>query len=161
MKHSPRADLSAADFAHQLKLHHFADMRGEYLDLGGPYGQPRGGRIAPVMAGRRVHRKATLAALLKSRAERVAVAEAETARKAEQERIAGLIAPVAVPPPRADLADELAIATLADDLVNLAARGDSPTLPDLLRIGWRRDQVFQHIDTARNVAYARQGGNAA
>ncbi len=156
----PRKDLSAADFNAQLAANSFAEIRrGQFVDLRDPR-KPRQLTDA-VTRGYRMSRKDTLAALLKARAERLATAAAAAAAQLERERVAAAIAPVALPPARAELAEEAAIATMADDFVVLASRNEGVTLPDLLRLGWRKDQIFELVDTARNVAYARQGGNAA
>src|SRR5690348_10472126 len=97
-----RKDLSAQEFNQQLALHAFAEVRrGLFVDLRDP-ARPRP-LIDAITAGRRISRSATLAALLEARAVRLTAAQAAAARQAERERVAAAIAPVALPPPRAEL----------------------------------------------------------
>lgn len=158
----PTTDLSASDFAAQLKLHGFAHLpqAGGFIDLQAraPSARPA---LAAVMAGRRLNRKATLAALFKARAARLQAAERAAKATAARERRAAKLAPVALPRPRATLSGAAAIAALADDFLVITTRDGAVTLPDLLRLGWPKATVIELVDSARALAYARQGGNAA
>ncbi|QDP20696.1 phospholipase [Bradyrhizobium cosmicum] len=151
-------DLTATAFDQQLKLHGFFHIRaeGRFADVRAK-GCPR---TEPVMRGKRIDRQATLAALLAARNARAEAAAATEAVQIERERVASLIAPVAMPPARASLDGAEAIAQLADDFIVLTTRSDGAALPDLLRMGWRKSQVFEHTDAARNLAYSRQNGAA-
>lgn len=155
----PRSnDLSAADFALQLRLHGFMQLRAE-----GRFADVRAKscpRTEPVMRGKRLDRQATLDALLKDRKARQDAAAAAEAAQIERERIAALIAPPALPAARASLKGAAAIAQLADDFIVLTTRSDGAALPDLMRMGWRKSQIFEHTDAARSLAYSRQNGAA-
>lgn len=149
-------DLSAADFALQLRLHGFMQLRaeGRFADVRAK-GCPR---TEPVMRGKRLNRQATLDALLTDRKARQDAAAAAEAVQIERERIAALIAPAALPAARASLEGAAAIAQLADDFIVLTTRSDGAALPDLMRMGWRKSQIFEHTDAARSLAYSRQNG---
>ena len=153
------ADLSAADFALQLKLHGFLHLRaeGRFADVRAK-GCPR---TEPVMRGKRLNRQATLHSLLKARKARQDAAAAQEAAQAERERVAGLIAPLAIPGARAGLEGPAAIAQLADDFITITTRNEGAALPDLMRMGWRKSQIFEHADAARTLAYSRQNGAPA
>ncbi|MEY9110426.1 hypothetical protein ABH999_006622 [Bradyrhizobium yuanmingense] len=156
----PRStDLSSADFALQLKLHSFLHLRAEnrFVDVRAK-GCPR---TAPVMRGKRIDRQGTLDALLAARKTRQDDAAAKEAAQAERERVAGLIAPQAIPGARAGLEGPAAIAQLADDFITITTRNEGAALPDLVRMGWRKSQIFEHADAARTLAYSRQNGVAA
>lgn len=152
-------DLSAADFALQLKLHGFLHLRAEarFADVRAK-GCPR---TEAVMRGKRLDRQATLDALLAARKARQDAAEAAEALQIERERVAETIAPRALPAARAGLEGAAAIAQLADDFIVISTRSDGADLHDLVRMGWRKSQVFEHADAARTLAYARQNGAAA
>ncbi|TFV34640.1 phospholipase [Bradyrhizobium frederickii] len=151
-------DLSAADFALQLKLHGFLHLRaeGRFADVRAK-GCPR---TEPVMRGKRLDRQATLDALLRDRKARQDAAAAAEALQIERERTASLIAPQALPAARASLEGAAAIAQLAEDFITITTRNEGAALPDLVRMGWRKSQVFEHADAARNLAYSRQNGAA-
>lgn len=151
-------DLSAADFVLQLRLHGFMHLRaeGRFADVRAK-GCPR---TEPVMRGRRLDRQATLDALQRDRKARQDAAAAAEAVQIERERIAALIAPAALPAARAGLEGAAAIAQLADDFIVLTTRSDGAALPDLMRMGWRKSQIFEHTDAARSLAYSRQNGAA-
>lgn len=153
------ADLSAADFALQLKLHGFLHLRaeGRFADVRAK-GCPR---TEPILHGRRIDRQRTLAALLRDRKARQDAAAAAEALQIERERTAETIAPTALPAARASLEGAAAIAQLADDFITITTRNEGVALPDLLRMGWRKSQVFEHTDAARSLAYARQNGATA
>lgn len=153
------ADLSPSDFALQLKLHGFLHLRGEgrFADIRAK-GCPR---TEPVMRGRRIDRQATLDALVAARKARQDAAAAAEALQIERERTAETIAPTALPPARATLDGAAAIAQLADDFITITTRNEGAALPDLMRMGWRKSQVFEHADAARSLAYSRQNGAAA
>lgn len=112
------------------------------------------------MRGKRLNRQATLDALKADRKARQDAAKAAEALQIERERIAERIAPTALPAPRASLEGAAAIAQLADDFIIIATRSEGAALPDLLRMGWRKSQVFEHTDAARSLAYSRQNGAA-
>ncbi|WP_456622173.1 phospholipase [Bradyrhizobium sp. P5_C12] len=152
-------DLSAADFALQLKLHGFMHLRaeGRFADVRAK-GCPR---TEPVMRGRRLNRQETLDALLKDRKGRQEAAAAAEAVQIERERVAETIAPRALPAARAGLEGAAAIAQLADDFIVISTRSEGAALPDLVRMGWRKSQIFEHADAARTLAYSRQNGAAA
>lgn len=152
------ADLSAADFALQLKLHGFLHLRaeGRFADVRAK-GCPR---TDAVMRGKRLDRQGTLDALLRDRKVRQDAAAAAEALQIERERVAETIAPTALPAARASLEGAAAIAQLADDFITITTRNEGAALPDLLRMGWRKSQVFEHTDAARNLAYSRQNGAA-
>ncbi|MET4293217.1 hypothetical protein ABIB06_007749 [Bradyrhizobium sp. LB8.2] len=42
----------------------------------------------------------------------------------------------------------------------ISTRSEGAALPDLVRMGWRKSQVFEHEDAARMLAYSRQNGAA-
>lgn len=151
-------DLSASDFALQLKLHGFLHIRaeGRFADVRAK-GCPR---TETVMRGKRIDRQGTLDALMRDRKARQDAAAAAEALQIERERIAETIAPAALPAARASLEGAAAIAQLADDFITITTRNEGAALPDLLRMGWRKSQVFEHTDAARNLAYARQNGAA-
>ncbi|MFK4622535.1 hypothetical protein ABIF50_005841 [Bradyrhizobium diazoefficiens] len=151
-------DLTAAAFDQQLKLHGFFHIRaeGRFADVRAK-GCPR---TEPVMRGKRLNRQATLDALLTDRKARQDAAAAADAVQIERERIAALIAPAALPAARAGLEGAAAIAQLADDFIVLTTRSDGAALPDLMRMGWRKSQIFEHTDAARSLAYSRQNGAA-
>jgi hypothetical protein len=151
--------MSAAAFDQQLKLHGFFHIRAEnrFADV-----RARGcPRTEAVMRGSRIDRQATLDALQRDRKARQDAAAAAEAVQIERERVAGLIAPVALPAARAGLEGAEAIAQLADDFIVLTTRSDGAAFPDLMRMGWRKSQLFEHADAARNLAYSRQNGAAA
>ncbi|MCW2086694.1 UNVERIFIED_ORG: hypothetical protein M2193_008869 [Bradyrhizobium japonicum] len=152
-------DLSAAAFDQQLKLHGFFQIRAErrFADVRAK-GCPR---TEPVMRGKRLDRQATLDALLRDRKARQDAAAAAEAVQIERERIAAMIAPPALPAARASLEGAAAIAQLADDFIVLTTRSDGAALPDLMRMGWRKSQIFEHTEAARSLAYSRQNGAAA
>lgn len=152
------ADLTAAAFDTQLRLHGFFRIpaEGQFADVRAK-GCPR---IAPVMSGKRINRQATLNALLAARKARQEVAAAHEAAQAERERVARLIAPQAIPAARAGLEGPAAIAQLADDFITITTRNEGAALPDLVRMGWRKSQIFEHADAARSLAYSRQNGAA-
>ncbi|MBR1170509.1 phospholipase [Bradyrhizobium liaoningense] len=151
-------DLSAKDFDAQLKLHGFFQVRAEnrFADVR-IKGMPR---TEPVMRGRRIDRLATLEALLAARKAHHDAAAAAEAVQIERERIAETIAPTALPAARAGLAGAAAIAQLADDFITITTRNEGAALPDLMRMGWRKSQLFEHADAARTLAYSRQNGAA-
>jgi hypothetical protein len=152
-------DLTASAFDQQLKLHGFFHIRaeGRFADARAK-GCPR---TEPVLRGKRIDRKATLDALIAARKGRQdALATAEAAQ-IERERVAALIAPRALPAARAGLDGAEAIAQLADDFIVLTTRSEGAALPDLLRMGWRKSQVFEHADAARALAAERQNGLVA
>jgi len=155
--------LSAADFQAWLDQNGFKfDKRLQrFLDLR----QDRGDRISLIPAvrhrGNQVDRPATISALLAARGKRLADRAAADTLKAEQERLASTIAPRVLPPARGALAGAEAIAALADDFISINARDEGVAFPDLMRLGWRKQQIFEHADAARELAYSRQGGNAA
>ena len=156
---SKPTDLSASDFSLQLKLNGFLHLRGEgrFADVRAK-GCPR---TEPVMRGKRINRQATLDALLADRKTRQDAAAAAEALQIERERVAETIAPTALPAARASLEGAAAIAQLADDFITITTRNEGAALPDLVRMGWRKSQVFEHADAARNLAYSRQNGAAA
>lgn len=151
-------DLTAKDFDQQLKLHGFFHVRAErrFADLRAK-GCPR---TDAVMRGKRLDRQGTLDALLAARKARQDALAAAEAAQAERERVAALIAPKALPAARASLEGAAAIAQLAEDFIIITTRNEGATLPDLIRMGWRKSQLFEHGDAARNIAYARQEGVA-
>lgn len=151
-------DLSAADFALQLKLHGFLHLRaeGRFADVRAK-GCPR---TEPVMRGKRLNRQATLDALIAARKARQDAAAAAEAIQIERERVAETIAPRALPSARGSLVGADAIAQLADDFIVISTRSEGAALPDLVRMGWRKSQVFEHADAARMLAYSRQNGSA-
>ncbi|EJN15725.1 hypothetical protein PMI42_00743 [Bradyrhizobium sp. YR681] len=151
-------DLSAADFAFQLKLHGFMHLRaeGRFADVRAK-GCPR---TEPVMRGKRLNRQATLDALIRDRNARKDAAAAAEAVQIERERIAETIAPRALPAARASLEGADAIAQLADDFITITTRSEGVALPDLVRMGWRKSQVYAWLEAARTLAYARQNGAA-
>lgn len=152
-------DLTAAAFDQQLKLHGFFHIRaeGRFADARAK-GCPR---TEPVMRGKRLDRQATLDALIAARTARAEALAAAEAVQIERERVAGLIAPVALPAARGALEGAAAIAQLADDFIVIATRSEGAALPDLMRMGWRKSQVFELLDAARSLAYSRQNGAAA
>ncbi|WP_262048631.1 phospholipase [Bradyrhizobium sp. Bra78] len=152
-------DLSAAAFDQQLKLLGFFQIRaeGRFADVRAK-GCPR---TEPVMRGKRLDRQATLNALLAARKSRQDAASAAEAAQVERERIAAQIAPAALPAARAALEGPAAIAQLADDFIVISTRSEGAALPDLVRMGWRKSQIFEHADAARALAYSRQNGAAA
>ncbi|MGX0963193.1 hypothetical protein AB7M63_003642 [Bradyrhizobium japonicum] len=154
-----KTDLSAADFALQLKLHGFIQLRaeGRFADVRAK-GCPR---TEPIMRGKRINRQATLDALLGDRKARQDAAAAAEAIQIERECVAALIAPPVLPAARTTLEGAPAIAQLATDLIDITTTSEGAALVDLVRKGWRRSQVFEHIDAARTLAYARQDGAAA
>lgn len=156
---SPATDLTASEFDAQLRLHGFFRLpaEGKFADVRSK-GCPR---TAPVMRGKRINRQATLNALLAARKARQDAAAAHEAAQAERERVAGLIAPQAIPGARAGLEGPAAIAQLADDFITITTRNEGAALPDLVRMGWRKSQIFEHADAARTLAYSRQNGAAA
>ncbi|WP_225149600.1 phospholipase [Bradyrhizobium sp. BRP23] len=156
---SPPADLTASEFDAQLRLHGFFRLpaEGQFADVR-LKGCPRTG---PVMRGKRINRQATMSALLAARKARQDAAAAQEAAQAERERVAGLIAPQAIPGARAGLEGPAAIAQLADDFITITTRNEGAALPDLVRMGWRKSQIFEHADAARALAYSRQNGAAA
>lgn len=158
-RHMSSTDLSAADFALQLKLYGFLHLRTEdrFADVRAK-GCPR---TAPVMRGKRINRQGTLDALLAARKARQDAVAAQEAAQAERERMAGLIAPQAMPGARAGLEGPAAIAQLADDFITITTRNEGAALSDLMRMGWRKSQIFEHADAARTLAYSRQNGVAA
>ncbi|MDI3559598.1 phospholipase [Bradyrhizobium sp. Arg816] len=149
-------DLTAAAFDQQLKLHGFFHIRaeGRFADVR-VKGCPR---TEPVMRGRRLNRQATLEALLAARKARADAAAAAEAVQMERERTAALIAPPVMPAARTTLEGAPAIAQLATDLIDITTTSEGVALVDLVRKGWRRSQVFEHIDAARTLAYTRQDG---
>lgn len=153
------ADLSATAFDQQLKLHGFFHIRAEnrFADVRAK-GCPR---TEPVLRGRRLDRQATLDALLRDRKARQDADAAAEAIQIERERTASLIAPQALPAARATLEGAAAIAQLADDFITITTRNEGAALPDLVRMGWRKSQVFEHADAARSLAYSRQNGATA
>jgi hypothetical protein len=155
-RHTTPADLSAADFALQLKLHGFMHLRaeGRFADVRAK-GCPR---TEPVMRGKRLNRQATLDALIRDRAARKDAAAAAEAVQIERERVAETIAPRALPAARASLEGAAAIAQLADDFITITTRSEGAALPDLVRMGWRKSQVYAWLEPARTLAYARQNG---
>lgn len=152
-------DLSAADFTLQLKLQGFLHLRaeGRFADVRAK-GCPR---TEAVMRGKRIDRQATLDALMRDRKARQDAAAAAEALQIERERMAETIAPTALPPARASLQGAAAIAQLADDFITITTRNEGAALPDLMRMGWRKSQVFEHADAARSLAYSRQNGAVA
>lgn len=152
-------DLTAAAFDQQLKLHGFFYIRTEnrFADVRAK-GCPR---TDAVMRGKRVNRQATLDALLAARKVRQDAAAAAEAVQMERERTAALIAPPVLPAARTTLEGAPAIAQLATDLIDITTTSEGVALVDLVRKGWRRSQVFEHIDAARTLAYARQDGAPA
>jgi hypothetical protein len=153
------SDLSAADFALQLKLHGFLHLRaeGRFADVRAK-GCPR---TEAVMRGKRLDRQATLDALLTARKARQDAHAAAEALQIERERVAETIAPRALPAARAGLEGAAAIAQLADDFIVISTRSDGADLHDLVRMGWRKSQVFELLEAARTLAYGRQNGAAA
>lgn len=152
-------DLSAPEFRAELKRLGFLrlSLQGSFCDIRAKNCP----RTMPVMAGRRVNRRATLEALLADRRSRQAASDVAEAAQAERERIAATIAPVALTPPRDGLQGAAAIAALADDFIVLTTRSESAAFPELMRLGWRKTQLFEHADAARALAAQRQGGLAA
>lgn len=160
------ADLSAAEFKRELKTHGFLK-----LSLEGTFSDSRARgcpRTAPVMRalgngkqGRRIDRRATLAALHADRAARQAQAAATAEILERQAQLAATLAPVAMPAPRDGLEGSAAIAQLADDLVTAHTRAEGVTSADLTRMGWRRRQIDELLEPARSLAYSRQNGVAA
>lgn len=147
------ADISPKEFRDALVDNGFAYL-GRSVDKYVDIRMPRPGRLfEPVTnAKRQTLRRETLAALLAGRAE---IAEAQRLIRAVNDRrqaIAARIAPVAVPPCRADLNGAVAIAQLADDyLVRLASAG-SVDFKGLIQMGWSAAQLREHADAARAVA---------
>lgn len=157
-----RQKLSAADFDLLLKLNGFTQLRcGDVLDLRAGRASLTPDRMRPILRGRQTDRQATFDAMLRLRAARNAEQEAREAREAETQRIAEAIAPRALPPARASLEGPSAVAQLADDFLTLTTISESAGMADLLLKGWRRDQVIEHLDAARRIAYSRQEGVAA
>lgn len=160
------ADLSAAEFKRELKTHGFLklSLEGTFSDIRARGCPP----IEPVMRargngkpGKRLDRRATLAALHAARAARDALAAASAAERERQAQIAASIAPIAMPAPRDGLEGSAAIAQLADDLVVSHTRNEGVTSADLTRMGWRRRQLDELLEPARSLAYSRQNGVAA
>ncbi|MBW7966770.1 phospholipase [Bradyrhizobium sp. BR 10261] len=152
-------DLSATDFALQLKLHGFLHLRaeGRFADVRAK-GCPR---TDPILRGKRIDRQATLDALLRDRKARQDAAAAAEGLQIERERVAARIAPQALPAARAGLEGSAAIAQLADDFITITTRAEGASIPDLVRMGWRKSQIFEHADAARALAAERQNGVAA
>lgn len=155
-------DLFKADYEASLARNgfHFDKRIGRFFDLWAA-GVPKA-LIPPVRTSRgHILRRETIAALLKARADQDAKLAAAEALRAEQERVAASIAPRCLPPPRGALNGAEAVAALADDFITITTRDDGAAVNDLMRLGWRKTQIFQHADAARALAYSRQGGNAA
>lgn len=117
---------------------------------------PRRGALDAVLSGKQIDRRATLAALL---AARKAAQDEQAHADAERARVvafAATIAPTALPPCRADLTDEAAVAQLADDFVLGTTSADGITFGALIRKGWSASQLRRHADAARALADRRQ-----
>ncbi len=159
-------DLSAKEFKAALQLNHFHHDRlsNRFIDTtsGNWSERPFLHVYAGVRDARgRLKRQETLDKLLSERGDRHALMAAAEAERTEHARLAAAIAPVALPPARDALTGPAAIAALADDIIAISTRSEGAALPDLLRLGWRKSQVFEHADAARALAYSRQGGVAA
>ncbi|WFU44507.1 phospholipase [Bradyrhizobium sp. CB82] len=150
-------DTSKSDFPYQLRLHSLAYLPNinRFIDLR----HPKAGRhILPVMdeAGDRLLRDASIQSCLAARS----AYEAELAMQArcEQEKLAlaERLAPSALAPCRADLEGSAAISQLADDFIVQTTRNDGVVFADLIRMGWRGEQLKEHADAARIVAQRRQ-----
>lgn len=153
------ADLSATAFRRALRDAGFTflPLTAEFLDA-----RHRGApRVPAVRRGRAIDRRATLAALEAAREFFMARQAAVAAERERRERIAATLAPHVLAAPRGTLDGSAAIAQLADDLLVVNTRQDGVTAADLLRIGWRRAQLAEHLEPARSLAYARQNGVAA
>lgn len=152
-------DLSAREFRLELKRHGFLwlSLERQFSDI-----RARGcPRTEPVMRGARIDRRASLAALFADREARRLAAERAAAEKAEREAVAARLAPQSVPPARDTLAGADAIAQLADDFLLITTRQEGVTTADLVRLGWQRPQIVEHLEAARSLAYSRQDGVAA
>lgn len=150
-------DLSPIEFRHALLDHGFAYL-GAAVDLYVDLRFPKPGHyLASVRdSRRRILRRETLDALLADRATSETAKKAADAVRMRQEKIAATIAPVALPPIRANLADAAAVAQLADDFVMQSTRSDGVVFADLKLMGWRDEQIRQHSPAARILAYRRQ-----
>lgn len=150
----PRAapDLSAIEFRHALLDKGFAYLTpiDRYIDIR----EPTPGRYLEAVkdAHGRIQRRQTIAALLAARGQ---VEAARAVIRAENDRrmaVAGRIAPQVLPPCRADLAEEAAIAQLADDYLTRMSSAGAVGFGDLMQMGWRAEQLKQHGEAARIVA---------
>lgn len=150
------ADLSAAEFNRQIKLQGFAAVgaTGGFIDLTRKGEQLQ--RLEGVREGRGLKRRETLAALLAGRAKRKAADARVDRARAKRERIAAAIAPVAVSPVREGLSGPAAIAQLAEDFVVQSTRSEGVVFSDLLLMGWNAEQIREHEQAARLLAYRRQ-----
>lgn len=152
MPRSSPSDLSPREFRDALLDHGFAYLTpiDRYIDIRAP----RPGRyLAPIKNTRgTLLRRQTLAALRAARDDRLeAQALIRQANEARQVR-AAKIAPQVLPPCRADLIEEAAIAQLADDYLTRLSSAGAVGFGDLLQMGWRADQLKQHGEAARIVA---------
>lgn len=153
------SDLKAADFRRQLAAAGFTflPLTAQFIDSH----HRSAPRVAAVMRGKTIDRRATLATLHAARETHLARQAQAAAEMQQREAIAAKIAPVAMPAPRGTLIGGEAIAQLADDLVVANTRNEGVTAADLVRIGWRRSQIDEHLEPARALAYSRQNGVAA
>lgn len=155
------ADISLIEFRHALVDQGFCWLTpiGQYIDIR----HPRPGRyLAPVTDTRgRILRQKTLDALLAWRTEAEAEKARDTREAARRQAIAEAIAPCALPVARSSLQGAEAVAQLADDFIVASTRADGVVKADLLRMGWLAEQLREHAETARAVAYRRQEGVAA
>jgi hypothetical protein len=149
------ADLSPKQFRDALLDHGFAFL-GRATDLFIDIRHPKRGTLKAVKAGGKILRRETFAALLAARTTAEIEKAQAIAERARIERVAGAIAPTALPPCRADLTDAAAIAQLADDFIVSATRAEGVAWGDLIRMGWNAEQLKTHADAARAVADRRQ-----
>lgn len=145
-------DLTPREFRVALVDHGFCYLTpiDRYVDIRAP--QP-GRYLEPAKdAAGRTLRRQTLNRLLKARRD-AALAQARIRRENDRRcEIAARIAPQVLPPCRADLADEAAIAQLADDYLTRLASAGAVKFADLIQMGWTAGQLRAHGDAARAVA---------
>lgn len=153
---SAPSDLSPKEFRDALIDNGFAFL-GRAVDKYVDIRAPRPGRLyEPIRnAKRQTLRRETLAALLGARAEIVEAQRLIRAENERRQRIAATIAPVALPPCRADLQGPAAIAQLADDFLTRLASAGSVDFKALIQMGWSAPQLREYADPARAVADRR------
>lgn len=160
----PRAkanpDINARQFRNTCHDEGFAWLGGtaqKFVDLRFP---AWGRYILPVRNARgTILHAETLAALRASRARSEQDKQRAEAAARRMQDMALRLAPQALSPPRAQLADAEAIAVMADDFRILHAAKGHAEWADMLLRGWSKEQLKQYGDAARQAGYQLEGAN--
>lgn len=150
-------DLTPKDFVRAMTRNGFAMVRtGSNHCRDVWYGRPIPPEVAPVRNGRTLLRRATLDACLAAREAEHHRRRIDATKVTARLEFAARLAPNALSEARSALDGDAAIGRMADDMIEIAARGGGCDRDDLALRGWRFEQIDTFGVSAREAAQRRQ-----